>query len=103
MLSTTHQLATIITARMEPDTFRRGQDSLVCKVKLKGEFLLWTLREGNPSLEAIADVVGDDEAKWKNVEIELFIEEDDFNGKKWIRVEVVPSPVAPLTTGKRGK
>lgn len=104
MLSTAHQLATIVAARMEPDTFRRGQDSLVCKLKFRGEFILWTLREGNPSLETIADALGDDETKWSNAEIELYLEEDDFNGKKWIRAEVVQTvDRASEKPGKRGK
>jgi hypothetical protein len=88
MLSNTHQAATINDARVENDTFRQGTVVTV-KLKFKGEFILWTLRPGNPNLDTLGDALGDDETTWKGKDIELFIEEDSFNGKKWIRSEVV--------------
>lgn len=94
MLSTTHQAATIVDARIQPDNFRPGQDAVVVKLKFKGEFLLWTLRQGNPNLEGFGDAMGDDEQNWKNHDIELYIEEDQFDGKKWIRSEVAPTTAA---------
>jgi hypothetical protein len=99
MLSATHQIATVVDARVQPDNFRPGQDSVVVKLKFKGEFILWTLRSGNPSLEVLGDAMGDDESSWKGHDIELYIEEDSFDGKKWIRSEVAPS--APTTKSKR--
>ncbi len=90
MLTSTHQLATIQDARMQPDNFNpNSPDVLVVKLKFKGEFILWTLRANNPSLEELGDAFGDDETKWNGKEIELFIEEDNFTGKKWIRSEAV--------------
>lgn len=97
MLSTTHQLATIADARVQDDTFRKGQECVVVKLKFKGEFILWTLREGNPNLEALGDAMGDDEQQWKGRDIELYLEVDNFDGKSWIRSEVVAS------ASKRGK
>ena len=98
MLSATHQTATINDARVENDTFRQGTVVTV-KLKFKGEFILWTLRPGNPNLETIGDALGDDETTWHGHDLELFIEEDQFNGKKWIRSEVVvdknPAPATP--------
>jgi hypothetical protein len=88
MLSNTHQAATINDARVENDSFRQGTVVTV-KLKFKGEFILWTLRPGNPNLDTLGDALGDDETTWKGKDIELFIEEDSFNGKKWIRSEVV--------------
>jgi hypothetical protein len=102
MLSATHQAATINDARVENDTFRQGTVVTV-KIKFKGEFLLWTLRPGNPNLETIGDALGDDETTWHGHDIELYLEEDQFNGKKWIRSEVVvsnPTP-APAPKGRR--
>ncbi len=90
MLSASHQLAVIADARVEKDTFRQGSDAVVVKLKFKGEFLLWTLRPGNPALETLGDAMGDDEANWKDHEIELYLEEDNFNGKKWIRADIAP-------------
>lgn len=99
MLTTTHQLATIVAARTQPDNFKpNGPDVVVVKLKLKGEFLLWTLRSSNPSLEILGDAFGDDETAWNNKDVELFIEEDGFDGKKWIRVE--PSTTQPTKRGK---
>jgi len=100
MLSTAHQLATIADARVQDDNFKpNGPQVVVVKLKFKGEFILWTLRSNNPCLEAIGDAFGDDETAWKGLDIELYIEEDSFDGKKWIRVE----PVAKTATTKRGK
>jgi hypothetical protein len=104
MLSATHQAATINDARVENDTFRQGTVVTV-KLKFKGEFILWTLRPGNPNLETLGDALGDDETTWHGHDIELYVEEDNFNGKKWIRSEVVvssPHPTsAPAPKGRR--
>jgi hypothetical protein len=90
MLSSTHQLATIQDARIQPDNFNpNAPEVLVVKLKFKGEFILWTLRANNPNLEELGDSFGDDESKWSGKEIELFVEEDNFSGKKWIRAEAV--------------
>jgi hypothetical protein len=101
MLSATHQAATINDARVENDTFRQGAVVTV-KLKFKGEFILWTLRPGNPNLETLGDALGDDETTWHGHDIELYVEEDNFNGKKWIRSEVVPNPTpSPAPKGRR--
>lgn len=92
MLTTTHQAASIVDARTQPDQFRPGTECVVVKLKFKGEYILWTLRSGNPSLETLGDALGDDETTWKGAELELYIEEDGFDGKKWIRSEVVEQP-----------
>jgi hypothetical protein len=91
MLSSTHQTASIVDARVEQDTFRQGQTVVTVKIKFKGEFLLWSLRPGNPNLDTLGDAMGDDEKTWKGHDVELYIEEDTFNGKKWMRSEVVPT------------
>jgi hypothetical protein len=98
MLSTSHQLATIADARMQDDNFKpNAPQVVVVKLKFKGEFILWTLRQSNPNLDQLIDVFGDEEAAWKGREIELYIEEDDFDGKKWIRSE----PVAVSSSKKK--
>lgn len=94
MLSPSHELATIVDARVEEDNFRPNQTQVTVKLKFKGEFLLWSLRPGNPNLETLGDAMGDDETTWKGHEVELYIEVDAFNGKSWIRSEV---PVASST------
>jgi hypothetical protein len=99
MLSATHQTATITDARVQPDNFRAGQSAVVVKLKFKGEFILWTLRQGNPNLDAMGDAMGDDESTWKGHEVELYLEEDQFDGKKWIRSEVVQV----TASSKRGR
>lgn len=100
MLSTSHQMATITEARVQDDTFRPGAQCVVAKLKFKGEFLLWTLRPGNPCLETIGDVFGDDERSWGNREIELYTEVDTFDGKTWIRVEPIVASSAPKKSGR---
>jgi hypothetical protein len=99
MLSTAHQLASIADARVQPDNFRPGEFAVVVKLKFRGEFILWSLRPKNPNLETIAEALGDDETTWKGRDIELYVEEDDFDGRKQIRAEVAPAP----TAGKKGK
>jgi hypothetical protein len=98
MLSTSHQLASIIDARVQEDKFRAGNTCVVVKLKFKGEHILWTLRPGNPCLDTLGDAYGDEESTWKSRELELFIEEDSFDGKQWIRCEAVAA--AP---GKKSK
>jgi hypothetical protein len=94
MLSDAHQLASIIDARVQPDSFRPGTEAVVVKLKFRGEFILWTLRQGNPNLEAVGDAFGDDETSWKDRELELYVETDDFDGKKWIRCEPITKKTA---------
>lgn len=91
MLSATHQLATIVDARVEKDNFRKDEEVVVTKLKMKGQYILWTLRDNNPCLDVLMDSFGADESKWKEKEIELYLEEDNFNGKQWIRCEAVVS------------
>jgi hypothetical protein len=95
MLSFVHQLATIDDARIEEDKYRKGEEVLNLKIKFKGEFILWPLRNGNPCLGVILAELGDDETRFKGAELELFIEEDAFDGKRQIRVEV--KQVAPAS------
>lgn len=102
MLSSTHSLATIEEAKMQPDNFNPDNpDVLVVKLKFKGEFILWTLRANNPNLETLGDAFGDDETKWSGNEVELYIEEDNFTGKKWIRSEAVTANSIKSGKGKR--
>lgn len=101
MLSTTHQVAEIIGARTQDDNFGKDRPQVVVvKLRLKGEFILWTLRVNNPALEELGNKFGDDETAWKDRQIELYLEEDNFDGKQWIRCEAVNTPT---TTSKRGK
>jgi hypothetical protein len=101
MLTTTHQLANIADARVQDDNFGKDRPQVVVvKLRFKGEFILWTLRSNNPSLEVLGDAFGDDETKWNGRDIELYIEEDTFDGKKWIRCDAI-SGVA--TESKRVK
>lgn len=86
MLNSTQQLAEIIDAKVLPDSFRKGEDAVVCKLKLNGEFLLWTIRNNNPNLEILGDAFGDDERKWVGKRIMLATESDDFSGRAQIRV-----------------
>jgi hypothetical protein len=90
MLTNTHQMAEIVDARTQPDNFGKDRpDVVVVKLRFKGEFILWTLRVNNPALEELGNKFGDDESTWKGRQIELYIEEDNFDGKKWIRCEAV--------------
>jgi len=82
------QAAKILAAQVRPDNFRQGQTSVVVKILLRSNTFLWTLREGNPNLDILCDAMGEDESQWNGREIFLFVEEDDFDGKKWIRSEV---------------
>jgi hypothetical protein len=99
MLSSAHQIATIVDAKVQPDKFRSGEECVVVKLKFKGEYVLWTLRPSTRSdvvtpLEIIGDCLGDNEQEWKGNDIELYLEEDSFDGRKWIRVDVVPQEKA---------
>lgn len=92
MLTSTHQLANIVAARVIDDTFNQGKKAVETKLKFKGEFILWTLRLNNPNTDVICDALGDDETAWGGRDVELYTETDDFNGRTQIRVDVVPLP-----------
>jgi hypothetical protein len=95
ILSSAHQLAQIAGARVIDDAFRKGEQCVETKLKFKGEYILWTLRPGNPNLDVIADALGEDESAWAGHEVELFTETDDWNGKTMIRVEMVKAAAPP--------
>lgn len=95
MLTSAHQLANIVAARVVDDTFNQGKKAVETKLKFKGEFILWTLRLNNPNTDVICDALGDDETAWGGRDIELYTETDDFNGRIQIRVDVVSLPREP--------
>jgi hypothetical protein len=95
-LSATKQLAKILAARTQPDTYKPGQPDLVAvKIQLPGKLRLWNLRTNNPNLEYLGDQLGDDETQWAGVELFLFNEVDEFDNKTWIRCEVASNAPAP--------
>ena len=89
-LSSDHSPATILAARLQDDNFKpNGPQVVVVKILLRSNTFLWTLRSNNPNLDALVDAFGPDESTWENRKISMYIEEDNFDGKKWIRCEAV--------------
>lgn len=105
----TAQPGKIIAARVEDDTFRPGNQVVAMRIRFKGQDWLYNLRTNNPTLDGLCNAFGDDESTWAGKDVSIFNEEDDFNGKVWLRID--PSEGAPMgepepvtaSKGKRGK
>ena len=85
--STDHEPGVIIGARVEDDSFRKGDQVVALKLRYKSQLWLYNLRPSNPVMDTLANAFGDDEAQWVNKKVVIYNEEDDFNGKLWLRID----------------
>lgn len=100
-VTTDKQHGRIVGARVEPDTFRKNEDVVALKIQFKSQMYLYNLRTNNPVMEALAEAWGEDEQQWINKDVVIFNEEDDFNGKTWLRIEPEQVSDEPTTTTTR--
>ena len=81
-VSTSKQNVKIIDAR--PD--ESGRAAVVLKLKLaNGETRLDSLKANNPNFKILFDAFGEDEKGWKNKNVLLFLEYDEFSERNWRR------------------
>jgi hypothetical protein len=95
------QPARIVAARVEDDTFRPGSQVVALKLNYKGQLWLYNLRTNNPALDALVNGFGEDELTWAEKDIVIFNEEDNFNGKLWLRMEPVSQPTEEQATAAK--
>jgi len=104
--TTDQQPGRIVGARVEDDKYRNGQQLVALKVQFKSQMYLYNLRTNNPVLDTLAEAWGDDEQGWIGKDVVIFNEEDDFNGKLWLRLEPAEEKndePTTTTTTKRAK
>jgi hypothetical protein len=71
----------IIEAKVNP---ANGNASpLVLKLAIKGKTVLWGIRTNNPSLEVLEQMFGSDENDWAGKSMQMWLHEDDFDGRIW--------------------
>jgi hypothetical protein len=99
--TTMHQPAKIVAARLEDDTYRPGNQVVALKLNYRGQLWLYNLRTNNPTLDTLCNGFGDDESTWSGRNIEIFNEEDSFNGKLWLRLEPSNDVTTEETTPNR--
>ncbi len=60
-----------------------NQSPVVLKLAIKGKTVLWGLRTNNPSLAELTEMFGDDENNWANQTFQMWLHEDEFDGRIW--------------------
>lgn len=95
--STDRTTAKIIGVKVGADNF--GNDVVNLKIAFKGQTFLDGIRTNNPNLEILTHAFGDDENGWVGQELLIYLEEDDFSGKKYRRYE----PKAGAITPRKGR
>jgi len=73
-----------------PQEGRQNFSDVVVKLALSGESVLWGLKTNNPNFEILTEEFGRDENDWVGKEFMIGLEEDDFDHRKWIRIETMP-------------
>jgi len=91
----------VVAARLEDDNFRKGEQVVTLKVEFREQHYLYNLRTNNPTLDSLIEAWGDDETTWNNKPVVIFNEEDDFNGKTWLRIEPSDDTTETGKTRKR--
>lgn len=85
--SSNHEIATVQSARTEPDNFQKGAEQVSLQVKFRGQIFLYTLREVNPNLDTLCDAFTPDETLWVGKRFALFLERDAHTGNVFMRVD----------------
>ena len=88
-LSTDPKTAKILAVRVQPDNFNPKVNVVMCKVTLDGHIKMWPIRLNNPNLEVLQNAFGTNENDWLDKKIQLSVEEDEFDGRHWIRAAIV--------------
>lgn len=92
----------IISARVEPNPYKRGEEQVSLRIEFRGAHYLFALRDGNPSLDNLCNSFSSDENSWIGKKLSIYNEEDRHNGKLWVRLEAAPEPTTETTQRKRG-
>jgi hypothetical protein len=53
------------------------------KLAIKGKTCLWGLKTNNPSLAILTDLFGNDENNWAGQNFQMWLHEDEFDGRIW--------------------
>lgn len=98
-LSTDKAIARVLDVRIAepaPEGSRNFSDIRI-KIACKGATWLYGLKLNNPELKKLQDAFSLDENNWPGKEFYLYVEEDEFDGKLYMRVDT------NVTTGKAAK
>ena len=99
-LSYDKKTARILETKINVPVEGRQQFSdVVLKISIEGKPRLYGMKADNPELEKMVEWWGDDENRWINNEFLIYLEEDSFDGKKWVRVAQIEGE----KTEKKGK
>jgi len=92
-LSTDKVVARILAVKENKETLREGQrrfSDVVVKIAFKGQTWLFGMKLDSPNLAILQQNLTLDENKWIGREFYLFIESEEFSGRNYPRVEVIP-------------
>lgn len=60
-----------------------AQSPVTLKLAIKGKSVLWGLKTNNPSLAILVDLFGDNENNWTGQSCQMWLHEDEFDGRIW--------------------
>ncbi len=80
---------------------RQNFSDIRLKIAIKGMTRLYGLKTTNPEYDKLLSAFGQDETMWPGREFYIYAEQDEFDGKLWIRVDPQVQKDAPA--GKKGR
>ena len=99
----------VMAVKVNDTPIKEGQrrySDVVVKFAMGGEMFLLGLKADNPNYELLVKAFGDDDNRWPDREFFMYVEEDEFDKRRWMRVEPVtdnePEPVAKPATKRKG-
>jgi hypothetical protein len=90
-LSFDWKTARILSVKVnQPVEGRQQFSDVVVKFALDGQSRLLGMKVGSQELITLTQQFGDDENKWVDGEFQIHVAEDEFDGKKYVRIQTVP-------------
>ena len=101
----------VLAVKLNDAPVKEGQrrfSDVIVKFAMGGDMFLLGLKTDNPNYEILCKAFGEDDNRWPEREFFMFLEEDDFDKRRWVRVEPItgdePASDPPVVAAsKRGK
>lgn len=82
----------VLAVKLNDAPVREGQrrfSDVIVKFAMGGDMYLLGLKTDNPNYEILCKAFGEDDNRWLEREFFMYLEEDDFDKRRWVRVEPI--------------
>jgi hypothetical protein len=86
-----------------PKAGRENYSDVIVKVSVEGTLALYGLKADQDEFATLARLFGTDENNWTDKEFLIRLEEDTFDGKRWVRVSEKVDSAPPAPSSRRNR